>query len=45
VQTENKARLHELVDFIALEAIDDEIVSVLNDLFTTTEAAKPVMVQ
>lgn len=43
VQTENKARLHELVDFIAIEDIDDEIVSVLDALHATAQEAKPMV--
>lgn len=43
VQTENKARLHELVDFIAIEEINDEVVSMLNALYATAQEAKPMV--
>lgn len=39
VQTENKARFHELVAFMAFESVDPEIVSVLDAIFAVAQSA------
>jgi len=42
VQTENKARFHELVEFIAPESIDPEVVGVLDALLAVAAQASPL---
>jgi hypothetical protein len=42
VQTENKARFHELVDFMVEEAIDREVVAVLDSLLLAANSASKV---
>ncbi|PKO86655.1 MAG: AAA family ATPase [Betaproteobacteria bacterium HGW-Betaproteobacteria-12] len=41
IQTENKARFHELVEFMDAEAIDHEVISILDAIIETASLAMP----